>query len=248
MFELNMSAYNSNFFTYSHNQIVKYNNHIPQIYRTGTHSFCWQHARKITGLRVITSKNGLRGLEFRPENPLAVIHKKEGIAAFAMKDKISKKKSDLRYGENDTGPYLNTTAKKEIYDGMCYRDFGDYANDGRQNITTSRKASCTTEAGIRSNPCWTLTQEEKSRPNASTVTTNISPGVSVLALEAKKNIVNGDVILQNYGPNFWGGYYCPDNQKRAVLCNPIRERYGPVSRGGARGRGSRGGARGRGGK
>ncbi len=232
---MDMTAYNHAWFPYSRGQIAKYNQNIPENRKRGRQYFCWIHAQKISGLRIVT-QNGLRGIVFLPECATSTIPGNAGIATFSMRDKITNQEASQRYGDDDTGPYLNhREGDNQIVDGMCHRDFGDYANDIRLNISRNRKRECSTAAGIRGSTCWNLVDGERgNRQNSRNTTWEIPKNNDILVLVASRIIRSGDQILWNYGSDFWSGYNCPQDGNLENPCNDVRERY---VRGRGRGRG-----------
>lgn len=249
LFGLDMTAYNHIWFPYSRGQINRYNQNIPENRKQGRQYFCWIHAQKITGLRIVT-QNGLRGLVFLPENPTSTIPNNMGLAAFSMEDRITEVEGSQRYGDDDTGAYLYAMeGETRLVDGMCHRDFGDYSNDIRLDVSRDRKPVCGTSVGIRGDTCWNSTAVERgrggnARRNARLVTWEIPKNNNILVLQTSRMIRSGDTILWDYGSRFWSGYYCPRDGNLENPCNSVRERYARGRGGGRRGRGR--GRRGRG--
>lgn len=226
----------------------------------GVQTFCWTHANKITGLRVTKYPGeSLRGLSTTRN-----IKMHEIIAAFALSP-ISENEADNRYGATDTGPFLIPWENEHMApvnegrsDGLCARDFGDYANDVRINIARNRRsgnrhtdADC--NVGPRNSACWGLTPVEKLRKNAKMVShklNNPRNGIEhVMVLQATKHIWIGEgeshvPIRWNYGHSYWQGHYCTENNDPwAKECNHYQSSYnGGRGRGRGRGRGSGGGS------
>lgn len=224
LFEMDISMYKSKLFPFSRNKISKEfaeNTNI-NISDRRYKVFCWMHAQKITGLRVVHHTHIGKDLISEREIPA-----KQNIAVFRGK-RISTKRQNELYGFYDTGPYLwsKKINNKTIiyYDSLCYRDLGDYCNDARINISSSRDQPACNSYGPRNENCWILLPNEIPNVQAKWV----GKPYNKYVLTSLKTINIGDRILMDYNTEYWSGYYCSKNNGQnpwEKVCNKHSSSY-----------------------
>jgi hypothetical protein len=203
--------------------------HLNAANRTGRQYFCWHHAMKLTGLRVVRHAAMDNDLVAK-----AAFRKGELVATFAQEQvpwvrgmprgASVHERMNYLYGEDNVAPYgLNETHDHVETDDLCTRDMADYANDVRIDITDARNPrACHRDGGMRREDCWALKGMERPLVNVELVEETVDDE-PCLILAATKNIAIDDRILWDYGKKYWSGTFCEEDDGEWALCNAVKQ-------------------------
>jgi hypothetical protein len=194
----------------------------------GIKTFCWTHANRITGLRVIDVPGRGKGLV-----TTRAFHNHEEMATFAMTNRTQ---AQLNTAYDGIAPYVSNTVPyglsnhpaggaRRVYDDWAFRGFADYSNDIRGNVGVIRtRPTCHGANGLRNLNCWTLTAADGDIA-ANVVETfrrfGAGPASDKNILESRQAIAAGTEIRWNYGRQYWRDSFCPTAANPSRLCNRI---------------------------
>ena len=194
----------------------------------GTKTFCWQHANRITGLRVVDVPGRGKGLVTTQR-----FHNREEMATFAMTHRTQ---AQLDAAYDGVAPYVSNTVPygltnhpaggvAQVYDDWQFRGLADYSNDIRGNVGTARtRPSCHGAKGLRKRACWTSTAAQRDIV-ANAVETfrrfGAGPASDKNILQSSGSILPGTEIRWDYGWEYWKYSYCPTPANPGRLCNRI---------------------------
>jgi len=187
---------------------IRNNVHVPN--HPDTQAYCWNHCRMITGFRVREGDiGGMRGLIYDPppNSPLPAVIPTGRYVAGMRRIYITAAEGTRRYGENESGPYMNMipqpgAAPDRFTDAIADRDLGDYCNDIRD--VGARLADASLD--LQDPGSWEATPTEMASLNAQIWDVG-SNGSRWLILRTRAPVPAGTELRADYGVGYWSGSF-----------------------------------------